>query len=234
MKYLTLLFLVLSSTCFSQQDSVTLRIKTIEKRTGYKLDSVWAIFTSKNEKDSFVVYSDTSGWINIKLKKKPYRLFFGKNTYYGQCPLSSDNFYYDKTFLDLPSDTIFTVTIERIIVAFNIRIEDIFFDYKKSFIRPDAAIELKKFATILNSCKSMKWEVSTYSDCRELKKFNNKLNALRSKSILAFLIERGVTQEQLTFVNKPIVYNTHCDCSQACTEIEHQDNRLASFKILSY
>ena len=114
--------------------------------------------------------------------------------------------------------------------AFGIKI--IYFDLDKSFIRPDAAVELAKILDVLEQNPTMEIDVRSHTDSRQTFKYNESLSDRRAKSTIAWLIENGVAKSRLTgkgygesqLVNK-------CADGVECTEAEHQLNRRSQFII---
>ena len=72
--------------------------------------------------------------------------------------------------------------VNRIVVGKAIKIENIYFDYDKSNIRPDAAIELNKIVKLLNENPAIIIELGSHTDCRGKKSYNEGLSDRRAKS----------------------------------------------------
>jgi len=114
--------------------------------------------------------------------------------------------------------------------AFGIKL--IYFDLDKSFVRPDAAVELAKILDVLKENPTMEIDVRSHTDSRQTFKYNESLSDRRAKSTIAWLIENGVAKSRLTgkgygesqLVNK-------CADGIECTEEEHQANRRSEFII---
>lgn len=115
-----------------------------------------------------------------------------------------------------------------------IAINPIYFDLDKSFIRPDAAIELEKVARIMTKYPEIKVDLRSHTDSRAPDNYNWDLSNRRAKSSLNWLIERGISPARLTgkgygetkLVNK-------CANDVKCSKAEHQLNRRTEFIILN-
>ncbi len=85
-----------------------------------------------------------------------------------------------------------------------VRLDNIFYDYNKFNIRPDAALELDKLVATLQDNPTVKIELSSHTDCRGKDAYNAKLSEKRAKS-----------------------------ACEKCSDDEHQRNRRTEFKVLS-
>ena len=111
-------------------------------------------------------------------------------------------------------------------------IKMIYFDFDKSNIRQEAALDLEKILDVLNQNPTMKLDVRSHTDSRGTFKYNEALSERRVKSTIGWLIKNGVNSDRLTgrgygenqLVNK-------CSDNVTCTEEEHQLNRRSEFII---
>ena len=115
-----------------------------------------------------------------------------------------------------------------------IKIENIYYDFDKYNIRPDAAVELNKLLDIMKRYPTMTIELRSHTDCRGNDLYNMKLSENRAKSAVLYLISRGINGKRM--IAKGYGETLHVNkCSNGipCTEPEHQLNRRTEFKILS-
>ena len=111
-------------------------------------------------------------------------------------------------------------------------IKMIYFDFDKSNIREQAALDLEKILDVLNQNPTMKLDIRSHTDSRGTFKYNEALSERRVKSTIGWLIKNGVNSDRLTgrgygenqLVNK-------CSDNVTCTEEEHQLNRRSEFII---
>jgi outer membrane protein OmpA-like peptidoglycan-associated protein len=118
--------------------------------------------------------------------------------------------------------------------AFGIKI--IYFDLDKSFIRPDAAVELAKILDVMEQNPTMEIDVRSHTDCRQTAKYNMALSDRRAKSTMAWLVEKGIAKSRLTgrgYGESQLVNNCGCEPTNEsnCTEEQHQANRRSEFII---
>lgn len=113
-----------------------------------------------------------------------------------------------------------------------VRLDNIFYDYNKANIRPDAAIELDKLVLTLNDNPTVAIELSSHTDCRGSDSYNLSLSERRAKSAVDYIISKGIDKSRVTSKgygeSKP---SETCACEK-CTEEEHQRNRRTEFKVL--
>ncbi|WP_418263422.1 OmpA family protein [Flavobacterium faecale] len=111
-------------------------------------------------------------------------------------------------------------------------IKMIYFDFDKSDIRPEAALDLEKILDVLKQYPNMKLDIRSHTDSRGSFKYNEALSDRRVKSTIAWLIQNGVKTNRL--IGKGYgEYELVNQCSDGvkCTEEEHQLNRRSEFII---
>ena len=118
--------------------------------------------------------------------------------------------------------------------AFDIKI--IYFDLDKSFIRPDAAVELAKILDVMEQNPTMEIDVRSHTDCRQTAKYNRTLSNKRAKSTIMWLVEKGIAKSRLTgkgYGESQLVNDCGCEPTNEsnCTEEQHQANRRSEFII---
>ncbi len=112
-----------------------------------------------------------------------------------------------------------------------LELEVIYFDLDKSFIRPDAEVELQKIIAALKQYPQLKIDVRSHTDSRAGDDYNLLLSQRRAKSTIQYIIEKGnIDKSRITgrgygessLVNK-------CENNVPCSESEHQLNRRSEF-----
>ncbi|MGK6350935.1 OmpA family protein [Parapedobacter sp. DT-150] len=120
------------------------------------------------------------------------------------------------------------VEVKEVVVLRNI-----YFDYDKADIRPDAALELDKIAAFLQSDPDLRIELSAHADSRGSHDYNMKLTQRRADSSVAYLVSKGIAKDRL--VAKGYGFTklaNHCAQGVKCTEEEHQWNRRVEFFVI--
>ncbi len=109
----------------------------------------------------------------------------------------------------------------------------IYFDFDKSNIRQDAALELQKIVEVLKQYPNMTIDVRSHTDSRGADTYNLTLSEKRNKSTKDFIVKTaqvdgghitGKGYGETRLVNK-------CSNGVPCTEEEHQENRRSEFII---
>lgn len=113
-----------------------------------------------------------------------------------------------------------------------IRIDPIFFDYNKSEIRPDAALELDKIVSVMKRFPKLTVESTSHTDARGRASYNERLSDRRAQSTVRYIVSKGISPERITgrgYGESKLVN----DCSDGvkCTAEEHQANRRSEFLI---
>ena len=114
-------------------------------------------------------------------------------------------------------------------------LETIYFDLDKSFIRPDAAIELDKVVNLMvNKYPGMVIRMESHTDSRADDDYNIALSNRRAKSTYDYIISKGVDVSRITkyegFGETQLI--NKCSNNVKCSEEEHQLNRRTEFIII--
>jgi outer membrane protein OmpA-like peptidoglycan-associated protein len=114
-------------------------------------------------------------------------------------------------------------------------LEDIYYDFDKHDIRPDAALILDKLVKTLLDNPSLKIELSSHTDSRGSNKYNMALSQRRAQSAVDYIVSRGVDSSRLKaqgYGETRLV--NECADGVTCTEEQHQANRRTEIEILEY
>jgi len=110
----------------------------------------------------------------------------------------------------------------------------IYFDLDKSYIRPDAELELQKVIAFMQEYTSVKIDVRSHTDSRNSHAYNLKLSQRRNVSTLKYIIEEGgISASRLIgsgFGETQLV--NACADGIECSEEMHQLNRRSEFIII--
>jgi peptidoglycan-associated lipoprotein len=131
------------------------------------------------------------------------------------------------------SDQVFEVEIilEKIFREREITLDNIYYDYDKWDIRPDAEPTLNRLAETLQQNPGISIDLGSHTDCRGNDTYNQTLAQKRAESAVNYLIGKGIAPERLSATGygeqNPAVI---CGCNQ-CSEDQHQANRRTTFKV---
>jgi outer membrane protein OmpA-like peptidoglycan-associated protein len=132
------------------------------------------------------------------------------------------------------------ITLDTILVMDRIELnkifvlENIYFDFDKSDITPQAATELNKLVDILKDNAAIKIEMGSHTDSVGTQDYNIQLSQRRAESTVKYLVNNGIAQQRLTAKGygetKPIARNTNPDGSD--NPVGRARNRRTEFKIV--
>ena len=154
----------------------------------------------------------------------------GKN--YG-IAVKRDGYLFHSENFNLPNNAAFQeftkdVALKKIEIGSTIVLRNIFFDFDKATIRPESANELERLIKLLNDNPTLKIELGSHTDSKGSDDYNWKLSESRSKSVVDYLIGKGISTARLVAKGygetKPIDTND--------TDDGRQNNRRTEFKIL--
>ncbi len=124
------------------------------------------------------------------------------------------------------------IVLDKIFRDREIVLENIYYDYDKWDIRPDAEPTLNRLADVLRQNPDIRISLGSHTDCRGNDGYNQTLSQRRAESAVAYLIGQGISAERLNAVGYGEAQPTaDCLCAR-CTENEHQTNRRTTFKIV--
>jgi outer membrane protein OmpA-like peptidoglycan-associated protein len=80
-----------------------------------------------------------------------------------------------------------------------VRIENIYFDYGKYNIRPDAREGIDKLVKLMRDYPGMTIDLTSHTDSRSPSDFNQKLSEGRAKESAEYLFKRGISRARITY-----------------------------------
>ena len=121
-----------------------------------------------------------------------------------------------------------TLTLNKIIVNKAIEVKDIFYDYDKFNIRPDAAVRLDTLVQTLADNPKINIELSSHTDQRGKDAYNLKLSQRRAEAAVDYIVSKGIARARITArgygETRPIIANPK-------SEADYQRNRRTEFKV---
>lgn len=210
----------------------------------------------KNSKDNFIdsLQSNAKGkfLLNIALDKT-YQFTIIKDGYYTQTKKITPKKVTGKDSIDIEAITYVmkdgfssenktdnivakkdTVNIDmflnKIIINQTFIVKNIYYDYDKSDIRPDAAVELDKLVEFLTNNPNVSIELSSHTDYRGTDKYNYALSQQRAEAAVNYITSKGISEKRV--VGKGYGKTRLINRCVVCTEEQHQMNRRTEFKII--
>lgn len=122
--------------------------------------------------------------------------------------------------------------LEKIFRNQEIVLNNIYYDFNKSFIRDDAKPTLDNLTSILQRNPTIRIELGSHTDCRGRAAYNQQLSQERAQAAVDYLVQQGIAPDRVTAKgygkDQPI---EDCLCER-CSEEQHQRNRRTTFRIL--
>ncbi|MBP7184730.1 MAG: OmpA family protein [Saprospiraceae bacterium] len=114
------------------------------------------------------------------------------------------------------------------------RLDKLYYDYNKSNIRSDAALELNKVVDLMNKYPTMVISLGSHTDARGNDDYNLKLSEKRAESAYQYLIQKGINPSRISYsgYGETQLLNG-CSNNTNCSEANHQLNRRTEITITS-
>jgi len=155
----------------------------------------------------------------------------GRN--YGFSANAKDYLFHSENLIIPPAISVQEIYMDMLLhkvkVGSKIILKNIFFDFDKTTLRPTSTAELDRLTKMLNDIPTLKIEISGHTDNIGSDEYNKNLSEGRAKTVVDYLIDKGIDRERLTFAgygeSQPIETND--------TEEGRQMNRRTEFEVLS-
>jgi len=148
---------------------------------------------------------------------------------------NEDSDYHLKVFAIDNVGNVSDTMLFRVITAVNsvVQMNNIYFDSGSANLRPESRKELNELVDALNQFPEIRIEIRAHTDSRGEESFNQQLSELRSKSVVNFLVTKGINSNRLSSKgfgeSQPV---NGCVKGVKCTEEELQANRRVEFQVL--
>lgn len=128
------------------------------------------------------------------------------------------------------------IELDSIQVGKRFQLKNLYYDFDKSNIRPDAGKVLDKLAIFLKDNAGVSVELGSHTDARGSDAYNLSLSDRRAQSAVEYLVaSHGLDAEKITskgYGETQLV--NRCDDGLTCSDEEHQLNRRTEIKITGY
>lgn len=164
----------------------------------------------------------------VEMNKK-YKVLVEKENYF------SKNFNFSAEQLSMVDSLMNpTVCLKRFEIDKPIVINDIFYDYNKSSLRPESKLILDSLYYLLLDNPKMEIELGAHTDSKGTDAYNLKLSNARAKSCVDYLLGKGIPQNRVISKgygeSRPIAPNTLPNGKD--NPNGRQQNRRTEFKVL--
>jgi len=223
--------------CIPQKDTLSVILSGFvkDKQTMKPLPGTTVFLLNTQTGKARVLKTDINGQFKTTASKGILYVAKGmENNYLSDCM----NFKFETTdtshFLTTPRDILLDhLEVNKIIGVSNMdySIENIYYDFNKWFIRPDAAKELDKLVQVMKE-NPVSVELGSHTDSRGSKEYNLDLSQKRAESAVRYIVLQGIDASRITAKGYGESQLTnHCSDGIPCSVREHQANRRTEFKI---
>ncbi len=116
-----------------------------------------------------------------------------------------------------------------------IRLDKLYYDYDKFFIRSDAAVELDRVVSYMKKYPSLEIELGSHTDARGSDEYNRQLSQNRANAAVEYIISRGIARNRITAVGYGETQLVNrCSNGVECPDYEHQQNRRTEIKVTRF
>lgn len=126
-----------------------------------------------------------------------------------------------------------SLDLDSLQIGSRFALRNIYYDYDKWNIRPEAAKVLDKLAVFLKDNPGIKVELGSHTDARGKDPYNMTLSDKRAAAAVQYLVDHhGILPENITskgYGESQLI--NRCDDGVACGENDHQMNRRTEIKI---
>lgn len=206
---------------FTPMPSIDVTLQMLDGKGNPVANSQRTIKSDKNGRFQFLVETD-----------RTYKVSASSQDYFTRSETVSTN-EFQKQDKDSVAATI-RLVLDKIYKNVQVNISNIYYDYNKADIRPDAAKVLDTLVNVLKENPNVKVEIGSHTDSRGKDAYNMRLSQARAQSVVDYLVQHGIDASLLSAKGygetQPV---NKCTNGVKCTEEEHQANRRTTFKVTS-
>ncbi len=204
---------------------------TLKARTEQAIERAkTTLHNKKNGEDNFQT-SNNEGEFRFQLNpNSDYSVYAEKKGYFSNREnISTKGLDRSKTlYVDL------RLAMSKLEKGSIIELKNIYYDFDKANIRPDAAIILDDLYKIMIDNPTLVIELSSHTDSRGSDSYNMDLSQRRAESAVRYLVDKGINPSRLVargYGETRLVNG--CSNGVPCTDKQHQANRRTTIKILA-
>ncbi|MCD8739797.1 OmpA family protein [Mucilaginibacter roseus] len=211
---------------FNQQPELNLRLEGIVYEKGTRQP----VYNAKvGLSGGAIVITNNTGYYSFSIRQNSnYNLRAEKQGYL------SDNEQVSTSGLTNSQTLKKDLYLEKIVLNKAIRLENIYYDFDRWEIRPDAAIELDKLIKILQDNPTIQIELGSHTDSRGDDDYNMELSRKRANAAVDYILDKGNIDEGRIVARgygESRLLN-RCKNGVKCSDADHQLNRRTEFTII--
>lgn len=211
-------------------DFTTIRGRIIKTDTSLRSDPltvIWEDLSTGKKVMETQVDPQTGSFLQDLPKGTSYVYFIKADGYY---PLSRNIDLKEPISEMVVNDTLKMVSVQEMLIEKEpFRMNNVFFDYDKSKLKPESYAELKRIARFMKENPKLEIEISGHTDSMGDQNYNRRLSRERASSVAEYLIRSGCKPSRISIKGygetKPSVSNQ--------TVEGRKINRRVEFRVLS-
>jgi len=211
---------------FLNPTTIIARIQVQEKKSKTPISGANVAIYNQETKKEKTLQTDENGYLELTVDRfQGYYTNASKKGYISAETNFKTTGYSDKF-------VVLELELSKISLGERFKIDNIFYDYDAATLREESEIALDKLAEFILE-NGLKIELSSHTDSRGSKRYNQTLSQRRAQSCVDYLIEKGVPKSKIVargYGESKLV--NHCKDGAECSEEEHQENRRTEVKIL--
>lgn len=201
-----------------------------QRGTNLGIDSSMIEVFNKTSNTKEFVYTGTKGMYKVKLRSNSnYAIKASKAMFF---PITATQ-NVSTVGKKISENFVIDFELDRMIIEKPIVLRNIYYDFDKWEIRPDAATELDRLVEVLENNPKITIELSSHTDSRAGDQYNLVLSDKRAKAAVNYLVSKGIKWSRLKWkgYGESRLLN-NCTNNVSCTDSDHQINRRTEFKVI--
>jgi outer membrane protein OmpA-like peptidoglycan-associated protein len=208
--------------------NLTVKGRITDQDDNHPLTGATVYLTSADGVDSTTTNANGEYTFNLD-KDKDYKISVANPGYFGDSrKLSTQGEKFSREFSKANGNN-YDFSIKRIPKT-EIKIDNIYYDYDSYVLREESKPSLDKLVKLLEDTPGAVVQINSHTDERGKPDYNNKLSENRAKSVVEYLVSKGISPGRLSSKGfgstQPVVKG-------AKTEEDHQKNRRTAFQVIS-
>jgi outer membrane protein OmpA-like peptidoglycan-associated protein len=202
-----------------------------DKTTEEPIPEATVFFLDKDQCQVLIIKTNEKGCFRTPVKKdRSYICKAMKTPYLPDCLSFRIDTLNKENDLSIPRDLL----LDKLEMNKRFTLENIFYDFDRWNIRPDAEPSLNNLVRILKE-NPVTVELGSHTDCRGSEEYNRILSQKRAESAVRYIVHNGIDPGRIIakgYGKSQLINRCNCAAGKECTPAEHQANRRTEFRII--
>lgn len=205
---------------------INMNVLVTDSKSGKNIESAKVNIQDENELIIYSGQTNTIGNCNLNLAcDKSYTIQVAASNY------ENVSFPVTKSELLQIEVPVKLIPKEVIITDKEVLLGDVYFEFNKSNITQQGAIQLDKLVAILNSNPNMMISIKSHTDSKGNLEYNLKLSEQRAQATVQYIISKGIDENRI-FGKGYGFTEPKINCTSNCTDEQNAINRRSEFIII--